>query len=585
MTFAFNIYAILLLVSGLAILCMSSLIIRRENGTMKWLGCTLFSNAVWSIAYGFELASPTAWQMKFFTNIEYLGIATLPVFWYLFCLSMCSKDEWYGRTRNMALLFVVPCVTILLVWTNSLHHWYYRSHSANFMGPFPMADIEPGWFYRFFTVYFYGLLAHGVYLLIINFRRTDPIYRAQHHLILFASFIPWIANILYVLGIRPLVNLDLTPFAFTLTIIIVLIAIYRFKIFDVIPLAREKVLDLMQDGFILLDERDRMIDINSAAKRFLGLGDRLIGRSIYSFISEESELTAAIRQKKPGKIEVRTAATTGKLQLEAELRFMDDSKFNVPVTLVKIQDLTTLRQDALRLKEQAHELQQLNQLKDTIFSVIAHDLRGPLVNLSEVIKMLSKDQITLEEFKEIAPGVNRDILYTTDLLENILHWSRSQMKGFELQRDHFSLNALVEHEAGYYEPAAKAKSISITKDLGADLIIHADKLMIQIVVRNLVNNAIKFCLPGGNIHLATKISGGIAQLSIADTGIGIAPERIPSMFSFSNRSTRGTHNERGTGLGLLVCKDFMIRNGGSITVKSAPGQGTTFCINLPLPAA
>ncbi|WP_129713692.1 histidine kinase N-terminal 7TM domain-containing protein [Pedobacter sp. SYP-B3415] len=583
MTFAFNIYAILLLVSGFAILGMSSLIIRRERGAMKWLGFTLFSNAIWSVAYGFELASSTIWQMKLFTDIQYLGIATLPVFWYLFSLSMCGKDEWYQRTRNMVFLFSIPCITILLEWTNAWHHLFYKDHRVDYSGPFPMADIHPGWFYRLFTFYFYGLLAHGIYLLISRFRRADPIYRAQNHLILFASFIPWIANICYLLGIRPLNNLDITPFAFTLTIIIVLIGIYRFKIFDIIPLAREKVLDLMQDGFILLDERDRMIDINSAAKRFLGLGERLIGRSIYPLIASDARLSDAIREKRSGKLEIRTAAAAGKFQLEAELRFMNDSKLNVPVTLIKLQDLTALRKDALQLKEQANELQQLNQLKDTIFSVIAHDLRGPLVNLSEVVKMLSKDLITIEEFKEIAPGVNRDILYTTDLLENILHWSRSQMKGFALQQDYFSLNALVEHEAAYYEPAAKAKSISITKDLGKELVVHADKLMIQIVVRNLINNAIKFCYPGGNIHLGTIPDTETANLCIADTGIGIEEARLESMFSFNNRSTRGTQNERGTGLGLLVCRDFMIRNGGSIGVTSEPGKGSTFCIKLPLP--
>lgn len=564
---------------------MSYYVYRREGGAVRWFGLMMLSNAIWSLGYGFELASSTLDQMKIFVNIEYIGITTLPLNWLLFCLHLSGKESWYKRTRNIGGLIAVSVITTVLVWTNSYHHLHYKDLYIDRSGEFPMIVIVPGISYKLFTVYFYSILAIGSFLLIVKFRKADPIYKKQNYTVIIAAFIPWAANISYLLGIRPMGNLDLTPFAFIATVFLISIGIYRFSLFDMLPVAREKVLELMQDGFIVLDKHLRVIDYNSAFKKYFKDVRKggMIGTPIERIFPEREELLQFISQHQSGKIELTVNTDEGWLDLEADIRYLNENSLNEEATIIKFQDLTTLRQEAKKSKEQADELQKLNQLKDRIFSIIAHDLRGPLVNLSEVLKMISNDLITIEEFKAISPTLSKDILYTTDLLENILHWSRSQLKGYGLNKEPFDLRNLVINEINYHLPSAATKKIEIIHDVFPGVMVYADMLMIQIVVRNILNNAIKFCSERSTIHItAVYQKDQYILLCIEDTGIGMAPEVVNNLFNGDNYSTRGTMNERGTGLGLVVCKEFMERNEGTITVESELGVGTKFYLRIPV---
>ena len=584
MNFTYNAYAIILLACGLATIILSNYIFRKGGKAVQWFSLMMFSNSIWSIAYGLELASSSLSMIKFFINIEYLGIATLPLNWFLFCLHFCGKDCWYKKPLNLTLLLIVPIITVLMVWTNQYHHLYYKNITVDTSGPFPMADIDTGLWYQFFTVYFYLLLACGCYLIMAKFRTSDPIYKKQNYSIIVAAFIPWIANLCYLLGYRPLGHVDITPFAFIVTSFLILIGIFRFKLFDIIPIAREKVLELMRDGFFVLDQQNRVIDYNKSIKKYIQLkkGKKLIGAALEDIFPGQPAFFERINAHAPGKMELNLVVNDENLFLEADILFLNDNKINSDFSIIKLQDLTDFRQDAIRAREQATELERLNQLKDRIFSIIAHDLRGPLVNLSEVLKMIANDQITNDEFKTISPTLSKDIIYTTDLLENILHWSRSQLKGFGIKKEFFNLRNLIINEINYHLPAANLKKIQIIHDVFPGEMVFADVLMIQIVIRNILNNAIKFCNENCEIHITAAYQKNTTMLvCIKDNGVGISEEMLTKLFKDESVSTRGTSNEKGTGLGLIVCKDFMARNDGNIFVESKVGQGAKFCISLP----
>jgi signal transduction histidine kinase len=584
MNFTYNAYAIILLACGFATIILSNYIFRKGGKAVQWFSLMMFSNSIWSIAYGLELASSSLPMIKFFINIEYLGIATLPLNWFLFCLHFCGKDCWYKKPLNLTLLLIVPIITVLMVWTNQYHHLYYKNITVDTSGPFPMADIDTGLWYQLFTVYFYLLLACGCYLILAKFRTSDPIYRKQNYSIIVAAFIPWIANLCYLLGYRPLGHVDITPFAFILTSFLILIGIFRFKLFDIIPIAREKVLELMRDGFFVLDQQNRVIDYNKSIKKYIELkkGKKLIGAALEDIFPDQPAFFERINAHAPGKMELNIVVNDEHLFLEADILFLNDNKINSDFSIIKLQDLTDFRQDAIRAREQATELERLNQLKDRIFSIIAHDLRGPLVNLSEVLKMIANDQITNDEFKTISPTLSKDIIYTTDLLENILHWSRSQLKGFGIKKEFFNLRNLIINEINYHLPAANLKKIQIIHDVFPGEMVFADVLMIQIVIRNILNNAIKFCNENCEIHITAAYQKNTTMLvCIKDNGVGIREDMLTKLFKDESISTRGTLNEKGTGLGLIVCKDFMARNDGDIFVESKLGQGAKFCISLP----
>jgi len=585
MLFTFNTFALILIVIGAITLFLSFYVFKREGGAVKWFGIMMLSNSIWSVGYGFELASSTLDQIKFFINIEYIGISTLPVCWLVFCLYLSGKEKWYKKKLNALILASISILTMLLVWTNQYHHLHYKDLFISYKSAFPMVVIVPGISYKLFTIYFYLILATGSYLLIAKFRKADIVFKKQNYSIIIAAFIPWLANISYLAGLRPLGNLDLTPFAFMATIVLISLGIYRFNLFDILPVAREKVLELMQDGFIVLDKQFRIIDYNKAFGNYFGHHnrDRLIGIPVEQVFPNQSELIQFIKEHRNGKKEISLSTNQGLFDLEADVRYLNENSLNQEATIVKFQDLTALRQEAMKSKEQASELQRLNQLKDRIFSIISHDLRGPLVNLSEVLKMVTNNLITTEEFKALAPTLSKDILYTTDLLENILHWSRSQLKGYGLNKEPFDLRNLVINEINYHLPSASIKKIEIIHDVFPGVMVYADMLMIQIVVRNILNNAIKFCSERSIIHITAVFQKDKhILLCIKDTGIGISPEIVDRLFSGGNPSTRGTMNEKGTGIGLVVCKEFIERNDGIITVESELGKGTTFCITLPV---
>jgi len=585
MEFNFNSFAIVLLICGFSSILLGSYLYRRGGIAVQWFSIMMCANSIWSITYGLELASQNLEQIKFLINIEYVGIASIPLCWFLFCLSFCGKECWYKKPHNVLLILIIPIVTLFMVWTNSYHYFHYKSISLYEEGPFPMVNLQPGWWYRVFTIYFYSLLASGCYLIIVKFRTLDPIYRKQNYSVVLAAFIPWVANILYLLGIRPYQHLDLTPFAFILTCALIALGIFRFQLFDIVPIAREKVLELMRDGFFVLDQKNRIIDYNESIKAYLAIpkSKKIIGASLEEVFPSQIELRNKIYAHQPGKLDISITLNNDTLYLEADILFLNDNKISNDFSIVKLQDVTNYKKEAIKTRAQADELEKLNQLKDRIFSIIAHDLRAPLVNLSEILKLVTNNQVSIDEFRQLSPTLSKDIIYTTDLLENILHWSRSQLKGFGIKKEFFNLRNLISNEIGYHLPAATLKKITIIHDVFPEEIVYADLLMIQIVIRNLLNNAIKFC----NEHCEVEITAayqknGMMLACIKDNGVGIPKEILNKLFKDDNISTRGTYNEKGTGLGLLVCKDFMERNDGNIYVDSVEGHGAKFCITIPV---
>jgi len=585
MNFDFNFYALVLIILGSFTFLISCLILSNKPGTLRWIGFLILSNSIWSVSYGLELASTS--QISWLTGVQYLGITSLPLSWFLFSMDVAGHEKWIRNRGNLFLASIVPIITLVLVWTNDFHHLHYKSTYLVPGPPYSVLHIERGISYYFFVAYFYALLLLSNFFLIRKFSKSDPIYRKQNQTILIGAALPWITNIIYVFNLVPLYGLDLTPFAFLISTLLITISIYKFRLFDIQPIAREKILELMQDGFVVFDDNLTIIDYNNSFKKHFGMPSemRLSGKLLSTVLSDQPELLEKIRVSVPGKQEIQILVNQRIQYMEADLRILNENKLNRHFTIIRFQDITTLRLEALKTVRQANELQKLNQLKDRIFSIMAHDLRGPLLNLSEVLKMNNDELISPEEFKSLSPALARDIVYTTDLLDNILHWSRSQLNGYGINRECFNLKRLIDSERNYHQKAANLKEITILTDVAGDLIVFADLLMMQIVIRNLIANAIKFCSSGCTIRISAANEVQFIALHIIDNGIGIDSDNLEKIRNQENISSRGTRNEKGTGIGLMVCWDFMAKNGGSIRIDSKRDEGTTFSLKIPKPEA
>jgi len=585
MTFNFNGYAYVLIAIGFITLALGVYTFRKGGITLKWFAATMLSGSLWSIANGFELASTDFNQIMFFISIEYFGIATIPNFWFLFCMYFSNRGDLFNKIWKKALLWTVPVITILLVLTNRYHHLHYAESRIYYDTGLPLLDIVRGPWYKFFTLYFYTLMGIGLYNLIRMIRHADPLYKRQNYSIIIAALIPWIANSFYLMGFALLDHIDVTPYAFSATSLIIFFSIVRFRLFEIVPFAREKMLDLMEEGFLVVDEKLNIIDHNKGVYKFLDISktERLIGKPISEVIEGSNELIALLNQQENGIVEVDKLINGQALYYEAEVLIHESNKSDTKLAIIKFQDLSEIQKQAHLSKQRSEELDKLNQLKNRVFSIIAHDLRAPLVSLTEIMKMIAENEIDEEEFKIIFPSLNKDINYTNNLLENLLFWSKSQMKGFGPKKEFFNLRNLILREITQQYQVAKTKSITISHDIHPKHAVYADMVMLQTVIRNIVSNAIKFCLPNGSIHLSSTLKNeNFLVLSIADSGIGIAKENLEKIFAEVDFTTRGTNNEKGTGLGMVICKEFLQKMGGEISVESELGKGTTFFLQIPL---
>jgi two-component system, sensor histidine kinase and response regulator len=236
-----------------------------------------------------------------------------------------------------------------------------------------------------------------------------------------------------------------------------------------------------------------------------------------------------------------------------------------------------------KISRQNAHLDQLNHTKNKLFSVISHDMRTPVVNVLETLRMLQDGTLTREEFDRLSGELSGQVEHTSELLDNVLYWAKNQMEGFRPERTIFNIRQSIAANIAHFSQQAAVKNITLINQAAQDIQVRADASSVDIILRNLLANAIKFCHAGDEITVTCRLQGAFAEIAVRDTGIGMSSEVQQALFQrFDFYSTYGTANEKGTGLGLNLCRDFALMNGGSIRVSSTLGQGSDFTFTIPL---
>ena len=234
------------------------------------------------------------------------------------------------------------------------------------------------------------------------------------------------------------------------------------------------------------------------------------------------------------------------------------------------------------LEEKNDQLSAANNTKEKIFTIVAHDLRSPIAQLKGGLDLVNKQYISAEEFKGMSGGFYKQIDELQANLDTLLNWSQSQLGGITTKPKICSIKALTEEAVSLIQQVAHEKEITIERQL-APMMIYADPDQIRIVIRNLIFNAIKFSNRKSSIYLLSTLENGLASVTIQDEGVGIEETTLAKLLTNEPIiSSRGTEKEKGTGLGLKLCKEFIHINQGTIDVQSEIGKGTRFTISLPL---
>ncbi len=234
------------------------------------------------------------------------------------------------------------------------------------------------------------------------------------------------------------------------------------------------------------------------------------------------------------------------------------------------------------VEQKAIELAYANDTMNKLFSILAHDLRSPLASIENFLDVLSSFKLTEDERLSIQRELLTSTQNTQEMLTNLLLWSKSQMKGVTVNLVMVNLKKTLQTTLQILKTVAAEKGIQFTEQINNSIFIMADADMLQLIVRNLINNSLKFTNPGGQIIISADIAGSDCRIVIKDSGLGIPYEQQNEIFSLKAQSTLGTKNEKGVGLGLLLCKEFTESQHGKITFESKPGAGTTFYVSFKL---
>jgi signal transduction histidine kinase len=229
------------------------------------------------------------------------------------------------------------------------------------------------------------------------------------------------------------------------------------------------------------------------------------------------------------------------------------------------------------------ELERLNTIKDKLFSVISHDLRGPVKNLSSVLALFKEGHLSQDEFVQLSGKLGHQLEVSGNALENLLHWAKAQLSDHKTEPEKIVVADIAGKVAQQLKESIETKKLQFSNELEPQLVAWADKNQVEIILRNLVANAVKFTREGGAIKITGKGVDDHVEVCVEDSGIGMTAPAIQNLFQPGHHfTTSGTNQEKGTGIGLLITKEMVANNGGSIQVDSSRNRGTRFTFTLPL---
>jgi PAS domain S-box-containing protein len=356
-----------------------------------------------------------------------------------------------------------------------------------------------------------------------------------------------------------------------------------------------KVFENSGIGMVMVEPDGQFIKVNKAFCDITGYNEpEIIGKNFRDIthpddldksVGSTNELLEDI-SKETSTIEKRYFHKNGNLIWAlTTLSLIRDPNGKPQFFITQIQDITNRKKYEEKLLRYTDELKILNASKDKFFSIISHDLRTPfnsLLGISEFI-IQSYEEMSREEIKESISNIFRSSQKVYNLILNLFEWTRMQSGRFEVEKTPLNLSINVGEILNLYIQSAELKKIKLINNVSEEIYIVADKYMLETILRNLISNAIKFTNKEGNVSISAIRKGNFAQIAVSDNGMGISEENQKKLFRIDTKfQTNGTAEETGTGIGLILCKEFVEENGGTIFVNSEEGKGTSFFFTLPL---
>ncbi|HEX2188161.1 MAG TPA: histidine kinase N-terminal 7TM domain-containing protein [Longimicrobiaceae bacterium] len=546
--------------------------------------------AVWALAYGLHLAAADREWAAFWTGFIYLGIVAQPIGWLLLAV------EYAGRGRGLtsasvAILILAHLAFVALVFTNDRHHWVFRSYGMVEAGGRMEFVATPAVGFWINVWVSYALILFSMLLLLIRAATAPRLYRWQVATLVAGWVATAIPNLLFLLGDSPIPGINLTPFVFPLKGALLTAGIFRFGLLSIVPVARDAVLEEMQDGVIVLDEADRVVDINPAAQVILGApSHRVVGRPVTDVPALRAVWGARDRSfGGPGPAsELVVGADEEARTYDVRVSSVSARRSGLSGRLIVLRDVSERTRVKQALQDAKEAAEAANRTKSQFLANVSHELRTPLSGILGSCEILAEEPGTPAAMVPDLERIRASGYELLRLIDELLDLSKMEAGRIELSPEPFEVSGLVSEVAETVRPLAERQGLALHVATAPDAgWVLADRVRLRQVLLNLVANAVKFT-ESGSVWIEGRCAGAVgeageASFRVRDTGIGITPEQMERLFQpFVQADPSTTRRYGGTGLGLAIAERFCRLMGGHISVESEPDAGSAFTVSVPV---
>ncbi len=556
---------------------------RKSVAGAKELSLLTFLVSFCAFMLCFESAATSEGTKILLTKISYISVVFIPVYYLLFVLRFTRLIRFRDIDHGW-LLFVFPFITLMLAFTNEYHHWLWSGFSPISPETNIMTYHHGFWFWIGYTLYSYLLiLAASHYLFyFLYFNRYRKVYVIQGWLVTFAGLCPWVVSFFYIFGVNPVEGLDITPISTTLCSIFFSWSILKSTFLNLVPVARETLVETLPIGILALDDQNRIQDFNLTAKIFTGIQtDDILGQTVSQVIPATSAFRMGIESfETPMLVESVVEGFTRSFRItKLPIKKIQGSR------LITIFDMT---EEIKRQKELIHarkKAEENDQLKSAFLSNLSHEIRTPLNGIMGFVSILQRDDLTEAERMEYFNIVweNGDRLLKT--MVDIIDISKIESGQIEMDFSEMDMNEILKRLYDFFKPEASRRGLefSYTNRITPDnYVIFSDQVKIYSILTNLIKNALKYTKEGF-VKYDCFIDGNELQFSVNDSGIGLPADKLGIIFDrFVQVDVSRMRKFEGSGLGLSISKAYVEILGGTIHVESKVDVGSTFTVRIPL---
>lgn len=536
---------------------------RRDVPPAAYFAVLMAMAFTWSFGYALEVVVVDLPAKLFWANVQYFCFAGCAAMWLAVALHMAGRGSWLTSSR-LALISIIPAITVALVWTNDLHGLIRRDVFLDTSGLFPVISKSYGYWYWVLLIYTYALLGATVVLLVRMLLAARGPFRIQPLALLVGLLLPVVCSLAYTFGLSPIRGVDLAPAAISISGIVVAIGIFGFKLFDLAPVARDAVVEGMRDGVITLDNQDRVVDFNAAAETMLeGLSASAIGRHYRESLAPWPDLVDICQDRSKGWAEASLDSGEGQREIEVRVSPLFDRRGFTIGRVILMQDVTERKRAHSELLQQQRALAVLDErdrlareLHDNLAQVLGYvSTQGqaarevlsqgkPILAGEMLTRLITVAQNAQGDAREYIAGTGTGPLTSRGLLPALDEYigQFSQSSGLRTE-----LVASPGIEQGMFEPVVEVQLLRIVQEALTNVRKHAHARSARVVL---------------------SMEGNNGEIVIEDDGRGFLPEQLPAIGRQS--------------FGLRVIRERAMEFGGDVQVTSAPGVGTRVVVRVPL---